>query len=149
MQTSACDSSRAVDASSDVAEEAVIAPHNRSSALFAAQQHASAEILSDSMTEHLICVHRRYPVRVWVDSAHGGRRRMDTWNGTNVLITEPGLEIEVSPHVDRLKCLMFETGKQNEDPAAQRTAGTIHKALQLHGVRNIAQGLVIMRTIPA
>ena len=80
----------------------------------------------------------RYPVRVWVDSAHGGRRRMETWNGTNVLITEPGLEVEVSPHVDRLKCLLFETGQQNDVPAAQRTAETIHEALELHGVRSMS-----------
>ena len=89
----------------------------------------------------------RYPVHVWVDSAHGGRRRMETWNGTNVLITEPGLEIEVSPHVDRLKCLLYETGEERDAvPAAERTAGTIHEALQLHGVRSESAACSLVKT---
>ncbi len=75
---------------------------------------------------------RSYPVRVWVDAAHGGKQRMDTWNGTNILITEPGMEVEVSPHVDHLKCLLFEP--DNEEPQQLATA-TVHKAAMLHGVR--------------
>ena len=80
--------------------------------------------------ERVVC---RYPVRVWVDSANGGKQRMDTWNGTNILITEPGMEVEVSPHVDHLKCLLFET--EQEEPAIRTTPATVHQALQLHGVR--------------
>ncbi len=75
---------------------------------------------------------RSYPVRVWVDAAHGGKQRMDTWNGTNILITEPGMEVEVSPHVDHLKCLLFEP--DDEEPQQLATA-TVHKAAMLRGVR--------------
>ena len=76
---------------------------------------------------------RSYPVRVWVDSSHGGKQRMDTWNGTNILITEPGLEVEVSPHVDHLKCLLFQP---DEDEPPQHAPATVHEVSMLHGVRN-------------
>jgi hypothetical protein len=66
---------------------------------------------------------------------------METWNGTNVLITEPGLQIEVSPHVDRLKCLLFGTGERDDVPAEESSAGTIHEALQLHGVSSVVARL--------
>ena len=43
---------------------------------------------------------------------------------------------EISPHVDRLKCLMFDTGKQRNLAGVQQAASSVHEALQLHGVRS-------------
>ena len=59
-----------------------------------------------------------YPVHVW---KHGKKLRMDTWHGTNSLVTLPGVQIELSPRLDRMHCMLM----KGDDAAQPALSGVL------------------------